>query len=345
MRILLLLCFVMLQCFVFAQSECEVALVKCEKLYEKAMYEEVISTLTKRLSSCAYSKEEKKKIYKLLTGAHYAIDDLKSTDKYARKFLKKDPNYKLNTEADNYEFTQTVRKYTVTPKLGVSVSLNYTQFDFDQGRVNTVWNGADYSLPYEVNHSFNALSVDIQWYFNRSLWFSTGYNQLPINFSRSIPLQDESSISYSEKTNGWAIPIKLNCKFLEYRNFYPSVFIGVSLVGFFSPKVNITTPYGAIEEQSSSDLIDYDMSKYRNTSNLAFNTGVRLHYKYNNYIFFAEYQYWNFALPYTNGIINWELLSDYYYADNELKISAKTVSIGVTYVLRYRIKNLFVPKR
>ncbi len=317
-----------------AQENCGGAIVNATALYEQGKLREAIDALV----PCVTHSLDRTNLwqgYKILALSYLALNDQKDARTAAENMLEQYPQYVPSLLKDPKDFIDLVNSITVIPKFSLGLAgaggINNTYVDVTQQ-----YNASDFNKNYtsKIGAQFGIVGG-----FNISRELSVGA-ELNASFKNY-------SINYS--TNDFNITDNEHLSFLEVP-LYVTYTYGK---GIIRPFVRLGA-YGDYLLSASSDFsatYQPDKTSYsdngvnsnnrRNSTNFGLLGGIGLNWKANPALqVFVEFRY---AYGLTN-IVNdanrysdQNLIFNYFYLDDDLKISNSLFTFGALLNLNYKV--------
>jgi hypothetical protein len=328
-----------------AQSNCDNLFKDAVLLYETGHYDSLLTSVKNGMTDCKFSRITIEQLYALMIMAQVENDNVEEAQKLTLKLLKLNPNYKLGQLQGSTAFRSMFEKFKVRPLLSVGLTAGLN-FSFAQ-QLNTysILDSADYSKPYSsiTGTQFSCL-MELEFLKN----FCVGA-QATINnqkYERLIDGINNWQLSFIETSSSYDFPFYLKY-YHSLKNFKPYVKLGYNI----SVRQNSTadvelhyTAYNAIsqsydEYQQASNGINTGNMRTKNNKGMIFGLGVA--YQKNNFRFFFDASYNKALTEYVNKenrFSNEDLNFNYYYIDNDIRLSKMEVNVGVAYILLHHFK-------
>lgn len=123
--------------FLLAQSDCSGFVEEANELYNTGNYDDCIQVLEDGLARCPsffMTKNRREKAYVLLINSNLEKDSLQAVDKYFRKLLNNNPDFKKRDYDEIDDFERNLNNYYVIPRLslGMRVMWRSPSLDFTQ---------------------------------------------------------------------------------------------------------------------------------------------------------------------------------------------------------------------
>ena len=335
--------------FTKAQNTCSEDLKHAVSLYENGRYDDAIQLLTERLKTCDFSKAEREQALKTLSSAYFYLDEIELGNESILKLLKKSPNYKVNPSFDPQPFVEAYPNYDIRPAFSVGFEIGMGHLFPAIEKTYQVWDTLNYNQPY-VSETRPRYGLFAQIYFSDKFAVRFGPDLLTGNYGRNIALSDNLTIYYQENVSWLIAPFSI--RYLPYNNkkIYPELFIGAYNSTLITYESEIFYYYFTTDEQTGepvrnqTELVDFYTKDHRRINNQGVFGGLTLNYKQNRIVAFASVKFAtnlkNYTLP-QKRYNNQTLIFDYYYINDDFKFRTMNFSVGVAYILKYRIRKKY----
>lgn len=315
-----------------AQSDCALNLKKAQKLYSQGVIEEIPNLLNSCLEN-GFNKEDKIQAYKLLILTYLYDDKKDEAEATMLKFLKTDPEYKINKAIDPAEFIFLFNSYNTKPvfAIGFTAGINYSFPYITElyGPNNVIKNQGKYK-PSGMGFQFGPNFI-----YHISDKYDVGsqvvYSQKKFQFIST--LSDFSKTTLVETQTQFEIPITAYYKFEFSKKIKPYALSGLS----YSNIINASyKPVRQYTDNSHNDLSssDFLLNNFRRKSNISIFIGTGVRYKIPNGNVFFNIRY-SFCLlnqvNTNNRLSDFNFISRYFYYDNNFNINNLTISFGYLY--------------
>lgn len=326
----------------FGQTNCSELLVQANKAYNMGKYEQVITLLKTDIDICDFNKIEREQATKLLASALSTIDEVEEAEILVYNMLKKNPNYVVQTTVDPQPFVNILDKFERSPRSVVGFYVGgYNPF-INTIKSYSVWDAADYSSKYKTESNIS-FSLYYQYFLTQKLSINLEPEITNLKFSREINVADMVNISYNEKATLLKIPVSIGYEVYKKNNFSATLsagFYGSYALGY-QYNLNYQLPNAGLIESSG------ELQNQRNNKNFGYQTGLNLAYTKNRLRFSAKLDYSANLKMYNNSDNRYSMdnsLLDYYYIDDDIKISNLSIKLGVAYTFSYKIKHKYHSK-
>ena len=330
-RIIFLILLLLIVIKVDAQSDCALNLKKAQKLYSQGIIEEIPSLLNSCLEN-GFNKEDKIQAYKLLILTYLYDDKKDQAEATMLKFLKTDPEYKINKAIDPAEFIFLFNSYNTKPvfSIGVTAGINYSFPYITElfGPNKITKNGDKYksSLGFQFGPNFIYHISDKYDVGSQVVYFQK-------KFQLISTLSDFSKTTLIETQTGIEIPVTAYYKFDFTKKIKPYALSGLT----YSNIINASyKPIRQYTDNSHNDVSgsDFSLNNFRRKSNISIIIGTGVRYKIPNGNIFFNIKY-SFGLlnqvNTNNRLSNFNFISRYYSYDNNFNINNLTISFGYLY--------------
>jgi len=329
----------------FSQADCELQLKEAVEKYNQGMYQQVLDILVERIETCKFSKSEKEQAQKLVIASYLELDELEKGSEAAVKFLRKNPNYAINSSTDPVMFIDELLSYRVSPKFKIGLNIGVNKLMPIVLVRNYVWESADYLQAYDCSFA-PSINLGFEWMMYKNFSLKTGVNNLYHSYERNITAYTDFKLNYAETFNELQIPIELKYAFNYTKNWSPYVFAGAYFTQVLNPLVNITINDISLSTGTiySHEEKSVSMANYRNLSNFGYYGGLGLNYSMNKLTFSIQSLLISDIRNFTNNSNSAEInqfLVDYYYIDDVVRFQSWQIGFGVAYTFSYQIKKKY----
>jgi hypothetical protein len=327
-------------------NDCTATLKNAVDNYDKGLYDKVIALLADKIDNCKFSKIELEQALKILASAYYDLDELEEGNKYMTKFLKKTPNYNINVNQDPAPFIDAYDKFLVRPKFsfsfGLGLNLTYPQVQ----KSFSIWEAGTYTNEYETISGTN-FYLGVQWNFAKNFSLNTEINLLAQSYVRNItsPVFSNFMVKFDETFSAAMLPVYLKYSLMPHKKFFPEAYVGVLVYQPVAPTAKINAFDNADLDDAPREIDSepsVDLTAFRNSDgNSGIMFGGRLNYRKNSLNVFFDWRYVKVNGDYVNSekrYQNTELINDYYYIDDDIKLRYSSFTLGLTYNFTYKVK-------
>jgi hypothetical protein len=327
---------------IYGQGNCSELLLNANKAYNDGKYEQVISLLKADINNCNFNKIEQEQATKLLASAFSKIDEVEKAELLVYKLLKKNPNYVVQATVDPQPFVTVLNSFERSPRsiIGFNVGVYSPIINVEDSYA--IFDAADYTSKYKTQSSVS-FSLYYQYFITQKWSVSVVPEISSFKFSREISADNLVSINYSEKASYIKTPIMIGYEVYKKTNFSTTLSAGLYGSYFWGSQYNVSyqLPDAAVIE-SEGDLLNQ-----RNSNNYGCQVGINFGYIKNRLRFSAGLNYSADLKLYNNAdnrfTVN-NLLLDYYYVDDNIKLSQLDLKLGVAYTFSYKIKHKYRSK-
>ncbi len=332
-----------------SQDNCQTMIRDAELVFESGNYDDCINILENALKDCNYSSQEKEEALIVLIRAYLEEDNIDEVNKGIVKLLKNNPNFKLREGLVQQDFVAYFNKFRVRPLLSIGVRFGIGIPQYKVTKKYSILDGVDYNAPYNwrVEGQFE-ISVEFSFINNLSLSSEAGY--ISYKYKRSITGVDSWNLDYTEKISYFEFPLYLK-KYFEIKklNYKPFLLTGLYFTRLQSAFADVELTYHSYDyltnETDRNDISSTKIDRVdeRTLNNYGVLFGLGLSHKIKNFIFSTDVRYSigiNNIMSVKNKYHNSELIYNYYYVDNDVKINKLDLSFSVHYVFNYVVKKL-----
>lgn len=325
-----------------SQTGCSGLLSEASQAYNDGKFEKVVELLNDNINTCDFDKLELEQATKLLSSSYIKLDEIELSEALVFNLLKKNPTYQVQNTIDPQPFVEMLKKFDRTPRAKIGCSLGRYQPLVQPVKSYSVLNVKNYTSEYTTQSNIS-FSIYAQYLLNKTLSLTVAPFFTQIKFDEKISYTDMVSLVYSESSNYLKLPISIDCKVYQKKNFSASVSAGVygSITGKTQSELSYQIPNNG--EFNATGFDNLQRSKY----NSGYQMGINLEYIKNRFCFNGQVNYSkDFGLynqqdaSYSNN----SLLTDYHYTSDDLKMSHLDLKIGVSYIFSYKIKHKYHSK-
>lgn len=319
---------------ILAQSNCNNYLDVAKNLYDKGQFEESLSTL----KSCSSSEQDKIKQWqssRLLAQSYLGLHDLKMATSAAEDMLQINPLYKPSLIEDNREFVNLIKSVTIVPRFSLSLSAA-AGINISYPNVITSYGITTDSKTYE-NGKAKQFGLYAGYSYSKLLSAHTGVIYAENNYALSYTIKNEN-IMYQETLNYLQIPLFARFQIKPKGNFKVFAQTG-GIVGFLTK-----AKYDILKSTPTTEFIplkNMDISASRTKSIYGAILGVGASYKFREGHIFGEinsqYSFTNINKN-NNRLTNDNLVYNYFFIEDDLRLNNLTFSLGYTFYLNYFVQ-------
>lgn len=326
----------------FGQPDCNNLLVDANQAFTEGKYEKVVDLLGENINTCEFDKLDREQAIKLLSSSYIKLDEVELAEELILSLLKKNPTYQAQSTIDPQPFVETLTKFNRTPRAKIGFNIGRYQPFVDAVKSYSVLNIEGYNSEYSTQSSIS-FSVYAQYLLNKRFALSLEPTFTQIKFDEEISYSDMVNLMYSESSNYLKLPLALNYKVYQKRNFSASVAAGIygSIVGQTESKLSYQIPDNG--KFNTKGLDNLERTKY----NSGYQFGVALEYTKNRFCFNAQANYGkDFSLynQQNTSSSNNSMLTDYYYTSDDIKMSHLDLKVGVSYIFSFKVKHKYRTK-
>lgn len=316
-----------------AQDNCGGAVVNATALYEQGKLREAIDAM-KPCLTYSLDKTNLWQGYKILALSYLALNDAKDACTAAENMLEQNPLYVPSLLKDPKDFIDLVNSITVIPKfslgLAVAAGINNTYVDVTQ-----IYNASNFTKNYssKIGTQFGfVFGYNISRELAVGIDLNGSFKNYAINYSTNdFNITDNEHLSFLE------VPVYATYFFGKGR-LRPFIRLGAYEDFLLSSTSDFSATYQPDKTSYSDNTIGNDR---RNNSDFGLLGAIGVNWKFDPaWQAFFEFRY---AYGLTN-IVNdanrytdQNLIFNYFYLDDDLKISNALFSIGVVTNLSYKV--------
>ena len=323
--------------FAYGQEDCSDKLQKAETLYDQGQFSEVIQIAKSCLDYVQLSEGDntiKWKSYRLLAMTYLATNDLLKAREAAFNMLELNPRYKPSNLKDPVELVKLIRGITIIPRFsfGLAIAL-----------------GSNYTFP-TVTRSFFVAQSDKKYTGLRSYQFgiSTSYQvnaKLAVEISA---LASEKKYEITYPTSDWALKMEEKLTYLNfpvYLRYIPAMKTRirpyVQAGGYMGALILTDNSFYATKKGQESYSLEHIQSKERrNNIDAGVIGGLGAFYKLGDGHLSLQVNYFHSFQNITNADLRYaynDLFYNYFYLDDDIKLSNLYFSIGYNVHLNYKV--------
>jgi len=316
-------------------DKCVITLEGAHDLYRQGRIEEIPNVLSDCIKGNSLGDENKQNAFKLLTLTYLYFNERDTAEMYMRKFLKMNPEYKINESIDPTEFIQLYNTFKTSPVIYVggkgggnlqfiNVIKNYSLGNItDTSGLGTYKSliGFQGSISVDVPLS-NKLSIagDATFYYQNFL-----YNKKQFGYSH---------LEYKETQLGIEVPLSLRYYYYDSKVFKAYAQLGGAVDYLLKANVKLTRE-DEISDKSKISVDGPTLALLQQRQQLKFKAlgGVGFLWKspfVRGYVL-AEMNYFygfNNIVKGSERYSNNELLYKYLYIDNDISLNKVMFSVG-----------------
>ncbi len=338
-RIFPTLFFVSFLLSVKGQSNCQELLNTSSQAYADGKYELVVNLLEGKIFNCNFDKLEIEQATKILSAAYAKLGEDKLASELVFGLLKKNPTYQVQTTSDPQPFISVFNNFNIKQRLSVGLNLGQSRPIIDPVKSYPVLIDENSNHKYTASSSF-LFSVSAQYKFSNNISVLFEPILSSIAFKDELNYNDQVKISYTENSPFLQLPISLGYKIYQRNKISLSLLGGIQ--GTFFGQTQSKLSY-ELEGSGIMNATGFD-NLQRKKFQPGWQTGLKLEYNKSRYNFNiqANYGAWfkDYALKSSDYATN-NLITDYNYYPNQLKLQNLNFKIGVSYILSYKVKHKY----
>mgnify|MGYP000418554949 CR=1 FL=1 len=320
---------------IFAQPDCNNNLDLAKKMYNQGRFDEAV-TLINTCSEIQTNQVSKWQGLHLLSQCYLGLNDFKKAKAAAEDMLEKNPLYKPSIIDDTKEFVNLLKGVRVVPRFSIGLS-TAAGININYPNVMNSYGITTDKKTYK-NGKARQFGVFAGYGFSEKLSLNTGVMYIENNYSLNYKVQ-KFTFSYSETMNYLQIPLFARYQILSKGKFKAFAQAGIYTGFLTKSKYNMerTSP----DEFDNTKLKSIDITENRAKTVLGALTGLGVSYKWREGHVFADinYQYsFSNINKSENRLSNENLIYNYYYIDDDLRLNNLTLSLGYTFYLNYFVQ-------
>ena len=326
-----------------AQNECSVILREAQDEFDAGNLDAVIEMLYPCIET-GFNKNEKVQAYRLIALTFLFDDKIDQAKATMYELLKLNPEFEINEVVDPIEFKELHKKFITYPifSYGFIAGLNFTKVNLRETYgVDNFESSGIYSsngIGYQFG-AHGAVVIKPRFYANLEVFFKGTKFQFNDNLEFHSFMSNQDTLSafgtlQSNENHSWlSIPFSLTYDFPLNKKMLTYARLGATSNLLLSAQSTLDRRY---EEKYSLPNISrgaVNMKDNRNDLNFWLTAGTGIKYKIPRGNLFFDIRY-NHALKKANDptarYSNPELLYQYFYVDDDFKMSDLCFSIGYT---------------
>ncbi len=317
----------------FGQDDCILKLQEAEKMYEEGKIE-LVEPLLKNCLNSGFNRENRIQAYRLLALVQIFEDNSELAENYLLKILKINPEYKYNESVDPLEFIRLYNTINTNPVLSIGVLFGTNITNPLLRQTYTVNNYKNANAKYTSNGIGIELGLRCAYHLNNNIdiVFEPTYTNQTFKLSEQVT--DVCNTYVSEDIALLDFPINVNYFFYQQNKISYYAEAGLIYRQYISGSRMFERVYTDNEQPSIPELtIKSDI--YRRHQNFAAAIGAGVQYKLSrsNLQFLVKYKFGltNLTNPENryNNVDN--IITDYYFIDNNFNINGLSVNISYNY--------------
>ncbi len=358
----LLLMFFLLGESTFSQiADSAVSYNEALELYNQGHYEDVLKSFTQNHRNGNKISEQNWRI--LVAQTYLELKMVPEANKTLVQLLKSNPNYLPIEGFYQEDFYTLVRNILVRPRFSMGGKVGRAIPTFTINKVYSVYDSTDYAAPYNKANGY-CYSIFFQENFNHNFALVLDYSYSKYGYKRDLMRQgvDNFALKYAEViySNELGISVKKylfknnKLKFIgpvspiPHRGSGPYITLGGYYTKMRQAQGNIELNFlakdtaGRYINAKNFKLENFDVKDMRNTKRYGFTAALGSSYTLDRIIISAEAKYLSDFTRITNPdkrTSNDELLTNFYYIDNDVSMTRIDVSVSLAYILGYKVKS------
>jgi hypothetical protein len=317
-------------------------LMQADKFYQEGYYDRCINNLQEALRNFRLSKSEKEHALELLGKAYIETEKPVKADSVINKLLVRFPHYELIESGNPEGYNRQVKKYKVHALITIGARNTGKWLFYKTTRTYSVLDGINYNAPYEnigygfMYYGWGEIELDNDISLNGDMSFFWA------RYDRYFKKDPGFDLHYWETNNFFTIPIYVKKYFHIGKNVLPYVTAGMSWLYMYKADGNAFITYTKDDivtgknADYSNGLYNIDMMGMRTKSTYNWLAGAGVGYKLKNLRLFFDVRYYGGIKSLTNParrLDNPNLLNDFFYIDNSVKLNQFEVGVSISYTL------------
>ncbi len=307
---------------------------QAKSFYQVGKFDQVINTI-KTCSNTESDPVNQWQSSRLLAQAYLGLNDSKNAKSAAEDMLEKNPLYKTSLIEDSKEFVALINSVSVVPRFSLSLSAAAGVNISYPNVINSY--GITANKKYYEKGKAKQFGLYTGYSFSKRLSAHTGVIYAENNYSLIYAVQN-LNFKYNETLNYLQVPLFARFQIKPKGNFKVFAQAG-GIAGF------LTKAIYDMEKTSSSmevtKLKSFDVTDSRTKAIYGAIMGIGASYKLKEGHVFGEI---NYQYSFTNinkentRLNNDNLVNNYFYIDDDLRLNNLIFSIGYTFYLSYFVQ-------
>jgi hypothetical protein len=332
------------------KEECSARIVNSAASYQSGQFINVITTLENALISCDFSRKEKEQALEMLAKAYVETGDQEKAESTVNIMLKNFPHYELK-EAENPElYNRLVKKFEIHPlfTLGAKNTANWLRHRTT--KVYSVLDGIDYSPPLDESGYWFTYYGMAEYEFIKDLSVNVDVMFFLSNYNRYFHKDPGFNLNYWENDGFIEFPVYLKKYFHLSKNLLFYVSAGAGPFAMWKARGNVSLSYTVADSALTGKNTSFDSGMYnvnflsaKNRVVGQWNAGIGIGYTLKNLRLFLDARYLggmrSFNAPEKSDIFP-ELKNDYFYIDQEMKMTQFELGATISYTFFNSVKRI-----
>ena len=318
----------------YAQTKDEILLLEASSKYNKGAFSEVID-LTDEIQDSSKTSIIFQK-YRLRALSQLAFAENDSALESVKQMLEINPTYKFNPITDPDELNVLLKRLKVIPKLNLGLSLSIGS-NTTYANVTELYNVSRTPKTYTSNNT-RVISIDGGYNFNNRSGIGVSLINADKEYSIDYRVND-FDMNLTEQLSYIDMPVYYKLKLVEINKISFTAIMG----GFVGYLYRANNEISSLNTQSNSmfEIRSFSAAKRKSTWNFGSIIGGELLYDLRKGFLVVRSTYFNGFQNITNTnsrYSNPQLLHDYYYVDDDIRLNNLSISLGYIININYQIE-------
>jgi hypothetical protein len=331
-------------------QDCSLRLRNAETEYLAGLFYRSITILEEALDSCKLSRSEKQKALELLAKSYVETGDMDKAEATVNILLKNFPHYESTDPENPEQYNRLINKFNVHPLLTIGAKNTANWLRHKTIKVYSVLPGLDYSPPLDESGYWFTYHGMAEYEFIKDLSVNVDVMFFLSNYNRYFHKDPDFNLNYWENDGFIQFPVYLKKYFHLSKNLLFYVSAGAGPFAMWKARGNVTLIYTPGDSLLTGKNTAFDNGMYninllsaKNRLVGQWNTGIGIGYTLKNLRLFLDARYLggmgSFNAPEKSDLFP-ELKNDYFYIDNEMKMTQFEVGATISYTLFNSVKRI-----
>lgn len=318
----------------YAQTKDEILLLEASSKYNKGAFSEVID-LTDEIQDSGRTSIIFQK-YRLRALSQLAFAENDSALESLKQMLEINPTYKFNPITDPDELNVLLKRLKVIPKLNLGLSLSIGS-NTTYANVTELYNVSRTPKTYTSNNT-RVISIDGGYNFNNRSGIGVSLINADKKYSIDYRVND-FDMNLTEQLSYIDMPVYYKLKLVEINKISFTAIMG----GFIGYLYRANNQISSLNTQSNLmlEIRSFSAAKRKSTWNFGSIIGGDLLYDLRKGFLVLKCTYFHGFQNITNTnsrYSNPQLLHDYYYVDDDIRLNNLSISLGYIFNINYQIE-------
>lgn len=318
----------------YAQTKDEVLLLEASSKYNKGAFTEVIDITDEIQDSASTSIIFQK--YRLRALSQIAFAENEAALESVKQMLEINPTYRFNPITDPDELNLLIKRLKVIPKLNLGLSISIGS-NTTYAKVTELYNVSRTPKTYTSKNT-RVISIDGGYNFNNRSGIGISLVNAEKEYSVDYQVND-FNINLTEQLSYIDFPVYYKLKLVEIDKISFTIHMG----GYMGYLYRANNQISSLNAQSNSmhEIRSFSAVKRKSKWNFGGVLGGSALYDLKKGSLVLNFMYYNGLHNITNTNVrysNHQLLHDYYYIDDDLRLNNLSISLGYIINLNYQIE-------